>query len=490
MESGIGYRQLRNHAGDSVARARRGVTLGESAVPVESAATVNPAYVSDASGFTGHAERVIVPVDEGELVAAVREAVRTRTPITIAGAGSGLTGARVAQGGWVISMERFRRLEIGPGRARAGGAITLLELREAAARTGQFYAPDPTEITASVGGTISTNASGSRSFRFGSTRRHVLGLRVALMDGRVTDYRRGDKVDFDVPAIPLPNTTKYTAGYRLEPGMDWVDLFCGAEGTLGIVLEADLNLLPIPADLFSGVIFFRSDEDTLAAVDAWRSIPGLRMIEYMDRNSLDLLRDPYPSIPPDAAAALLIEEEGDDIDAWEQRLVEARALVDGSWFAATAQDRERFRLFRHRLPEIVNATMLRRGFMKMGSDYAVPVSRNRDMLAYYRSRLEERLPGHYVLYGHIGDAHVHVNMLPASAEEAETAAGLMTEFARQAAAFGGTVSAEHGLGKRKRKYLTFQYGPEHIEAMKAIKRRLDPLWLLGQGTLFPAPGAE
>src|SRR5581483_6466466 len=139
-------------------------------------------------GFTGFADRVIAPRDEREVVAALREAVATRTPVTIAGAGSGLTGARVAQGGWVLSMENFSCVDIEPGRARAGVAVTLLDLREAAAPSRQFYAPDPTEITASVGGTISTNASGSRSFRFGSTRRHILGLRVALMDGRVVEF--------------------------------------------------------------------------------------------------------------------------------------------------------------------------------------------------------------------------------------------------------------------------------------------------------------
>ena len=153
----------------------------------------------------------------------------------------------------------------------------------------------------------------------------------------------------------------------------------------------------------------------------------------------------------------------------------------------SAADRERFRKFRHALPEIVNATMLSRGFMKMGTDYAVPLARNREMLGYYRERLEALLPGRYVIYGHIGDAHVHVNMLPATQPELEIASAFMKEFAQRAADLGGTVSAEHGLGKRKAYLLPMQYGAEHIEAMMAVKRRLDPLWLLGRGTLFPAP---
>jgi|SRR5579885_373701 FAD/FMN-containing dehydrogenase len=448
---------------------------------------MNAAYLSDASGFTGWAEEAFAPADEAGVVEILRRATEQRIPVTIAGAGSGLTGARVPQGGWVLSLERFRKLDIGPGRARAGAAVTLLELREAAAPTRQFYAPDPTELTASVGGTIATNASGSRSFRFGATRRHVLGLRVALIDGRVVEYRRGDKLDFDAPAIPLPRTTKCTAGYRLEPGMDWIDLFCGSEGTLGVVLEAELQLLPAPEHVFAGVIFFACDDDALRAVDLWRGAADLRMLEYADRNSLNLLRGRYPEIPAAAAAALLIEAEGQDLDAWENRLREAAAMVDASWFAASARERERFRLFRHALPETVNAAVLSRGFMKMGADYAVPLDQNREMIAYYRERLERELPGQYVIYGHIGDAHVHVNMLPATPQQAALANALLTEFARQAVALGGAVSAEHGLGKRKAHLLAIQYAPEHIQAMMNVKRRLDPFWLLGRGTLFPLP---
>ena len=445
---------------------------------------INPAYLTDASGYKGTAERVFVPGSEDE-VRRVLDAARAQAmPLTIAGAGSGLTGARVPHGGWVVSLEKFRRLEIGTGKARAGAAVTLVELRDRALPSRQFYAPDPTEITASVGGTIATNASGSRSFRYGSTRDHVLALRVALMDGRVVEYRRGDGIDFEVPRLPVPRTTKYTAGYRLVPGMDWIDLFCGSEGTLGVILEAELKLLPVPQELFAGIVFFAEDDSALDAAEAWRGVAGLRMLEYVDRNSLAILRERYQEIPRLASAALLIESEGDDIDGWEARLTEAGALMEDSWFALTAADRERFRKFRHTLPELVNALVLGRGFLKMSTDFAVPLERSREMMMFYRERLEAGMPGQYVIYGHIGDAHVHVNLLPAKEGEAEKAAALATEFARKAVELGGTVSAEHGLGKRKAHLLKLQYSAEEIEAMRDVKRRLDPQWLLGRGTLF------
>jgi FAD/FMN-containing dehydrogenase len=270
--------------------------------------------------------------------------------------------------------------------------------------------------------------------------------------------------------------------------MDVVDLFCGAEGTLGIVLEAGLKLLPAPAELFSAIVFFRRDEDTLDAVDAWRPVPGMRMLEYVDRNSLDLIVSRFPEIPAEAGGALLIEAEGEaDMDAWDARLTAARALSEVSWFAVSPADRERFRKLRHSLPELVNATVLQRGFLKMGTDYAVPISRNREMLAYYRRRLEAELKSKYVIYGHIGDAHVHVQMLPASARDAELATEFLHEFAAHAVSLGGTVSAEHGLGKRKAHLLKLQHSPEAIASMMAVKRRFDPQWLLGRDTLFPAP---
>lgn len=445
-------------------------------------------YVLDASGFKGWADEVYLPASEADVLDIISRANRDRIPLTLVGARSGLTGGGVAQGGWAISLERFSRMEIGAGVVRAGAAVSLLDLRNEAARTKQFYAPDPTEITASVGGTIATNASGSRSFLYGSTRRHVSSLRVAMMDGRVHEFRRGDRIDFDVPEIPWPRTTKCTAGYPLRPGMDWIDLICGSEGTLGIVLDAELKLLPIPAELFSAVIFFASDDEALDAVAAWRPVPGLRMLEYVDRNSLRLLHARFPELPATAEAALLIEAEGKvDLDAWDDRLTAAGALVEASWFAVNSSDRERFRKLRHSLPELVNATVLQRGFMKMGTDYAVPLDRNREMLRYYRGRLDTELSDHYVIYGHIGDAHAHVNMLPASQHEADIASAFLKEFAAKAVEMGGTVSAEHGLGKRKKSLLALQYAPQHIQAMMAVKRRLDPNWLLGRETLFSVP---
>jgi FAD/FMN-containing dehydrogenase len=432
----------------------------------------------------------VIPPDEAGVVACLREASAAGIPVTIAGAGTGITGARVPLGGWVLSLEKLNRLEVYPGYAIAGPGVLLRDVHAAAQRSGQLYPPDPTETAAAIGGTIATNASGSRSFRFGSTRRWVEGLRVVLADGRVLDVRRGDAVDFDSGFVPMPKVTKNTAGYPLKPGMDWVDLFVGSEGTLGVVTEARLRLAPAPKAVLSGVVFFTSDEQALDFVDAGRSESSATMLEYMDANSIAILRSRYPEIPSDAVAAILIEQElsGEDdpeMDRWLERIEGFGGLEEGSWFAMSAAERERFRKFRHTLPELVNDTVRRSGALKMNTDYAVPIEHNREMLAYYRRRLDEEFPGRYVIFGHIGDAHVHVNLF-SSPDNPKHATELLLEFARQAVAFGGTVSAEHGLGKRKAHLLKLQYTEEQLDAMRAVKRRLDPGNILGRGTLFAA----
>lgn len=423
--------------------------------------------ITDASFYPGHADEVFSPASENELLEILARAARERIPVTFMGALTGLTGAAVPQSGWAISLARMNRIEIAPGRATVEPGALLRDLQSAAARSGQFYAPDPTENTSSLGGNIAANASGSRSYRFGATRDHILALRVALISGEVLDMRRGDKINFDVPAIRLPRTTKFSAGYRLAPEMDFVDLFAGSEGTLGVITQAEMRLLPAPGELLGGVVFFESDQAALDAVDRWRAEPSLRMIEYLDRASLEMLDVPH-------AAALMIEQEGD------ANLDLTGALEDESWFAISASDRERFRQFRHSLPERVNDRIRRSGFMKLSTDYAVPIDKNREMLAIYRKTLD--IPN--VIFGHIGDAHLHINTFSESPEQFAHAKDLMNALAAAAVGLGGTVGAEHGLGKRKAHLLAIQYRPEEIEAMRQVKRRFDPQFLLGPGTLL------
>ncbi|HKA00452.1 MAG TPA: FAD-binding oxidoreductase, partial [Candidatus Solibacter sp.] len=395
---------------------------------------------------------------------------------------------RVPFGGWVLSLEKLSRLDVTTGRAIAGAGTLLRDVQAAAQRTGQLYPPDPTETGASIGGNIACNASGSRSFLYGPTGRWVERLRVVFADGRVLDIGRGDAIDFDPGTVPRPAVTKNTAGYVLRPGMDWLDLFIGSEGTLGVITEATLQLVPAPKSVLAGVVFFTSDDAAIDAVENWRVHAKPRMLEYFDEMSLALLRQRHPEIPPEARAAILFDQELEseddpEVDAWLERVEAAGALTEASWFATTPADRERFRKFRHTLPELVNDTVRQSGAMKMNTDFAVPLDANREMLASYRRVLEAEFPGRYVIFGHIGDAHVHVNLFSDPNDPARATA-VLKQLAKRAVELGGTVSAEHGVGKRKAHLLELQYTPEQLEMMRAVKRRLDPQGILGRGTML------
>ncbi len=297
----------------------------------------------------------------------------------------------------------------------AGAGVLLRDVHAAALASGQLYPPDPTETGASIGGNIACNASGSRSFRYGATGAWVERLRVVLADGRILDVGRGEPIDFEPGTVPLPAVTKNTAGYLLRPGMDWVDLFMGSEGTLGVVTEATLRLTAGAQSCArrSGVLPQRRRGIERGGAMAHHSLaahagvlrPALARVvahAFSGDSGGGARGDPVRS--GDAVGG----RSGDR--PWLERLEGTGALVEDSWFATTANDRERFRRFRHALPELVNDAVRRSGAMKMNTDFAVPLVRNREMLAYYRQRLEEEFPGRYVIFGHIGDAHVHVNV--------------------------------------------------------------------------------
>src|SRR4051794_17141262 len=446
-------------------------------------------FLEDSSGYRGTAIRVLQPATVAEVAEIVREANANQVPVTIAGAGTGLTGARVPHGGVVVSLARFQKLEIRTGSARCGAGLALSELQGEAAKTRQFFGPNPTENSASIGGIISTNAGGARSFRFGAIRRHVQAVQVTFMDGRTLELKRGDRVDFPYRVLRQPQTTKNAAGYYLQPDLQWVDLLAGSEGTLGVVTEAELALLPEPPAILSGVVFFRTEEQMLDAVEEWRNLDGLRLLESMDARALDLLRPRYPEISPAAKAALLIESdlastEDSELDRWSERLEREGCLEEESWFGMQAADRERFRAFRHALPAMVVDRARHGNCRKFGTDFAVPLERNRDLYNYYRERCDALFPQQYTIFGHIGDANVHVNLLPDTEEGAVKAEALMEDFANYVVSLGGTVAAEHGVGKLKTNLLKLMYSENEIDAMREVKRQLDPQWLLGRGTIF------
>ncbi|HEX5706230.1 MAG TPA: FAD-binding oxidoreductase [Pyrinomonadaceae bacterium] len=493
---------------------------------VKSAQDEIQSYLSDASNLAGgRAERVLVAESAEEVADALARCTREGTPLTVAGAGTGLVGGRVPFGGVVLSTHRLNRIgeivrEDAGGRATAEAGVVLADFQRACAAQKLLYPPDPTEWSCFVGATVATNSSGARTFKYGPTRAYVRRLKIALPTGDLLDLRRGDfaaddegrlliplaggrAIEARLPTYQMPRTRKHAAGYFVAPGVDAVDLFVGSEGTLGVVCEVEVALLPQPEGVLSGIVFFKTEEELLAFVAearersfASRREAGgahaldARALEYFDAESLNFLRERYPLVPFGAAGAIYFEQEISEatedalLSEWTALLERHGALLDDSWFSTNEHDRAEMREFRHQLPVMVNEWLARHRQRKVSTDIAVPDEAFPAMLAFYKDALRaSRLQ--FVIFGHIGDGHVHVNVMPRDDVERVAARELYAQFVARAVSVGGTISAEHGVGKIKRDYLRQLYGEAHLREMAALKRAFDPALILGRGNIIP-----
>ncbi|HPM43340.1 MAG TPA: FAD-binding oxidoreductase, partial [Candidatus Omnitrophota bacterium] len=472
-------------------------------------------YLEDTSNLRGgFADAVMLPENIMELSDLVRESNNKKTPMTVSGGGTATTGSRVPFGGIIISLEKLdsiREVSVEKMSCLAQSAALVDEIRTECDKKGLFYPSHPTERSATVGGTVSTNASGARSFKYGPTRKFVNSLAMVMPTGEVLSLRRGERflskgdAVIELPGgrrvvIPIPDyampATKNAAGYYAKDGMDLIDLFIGQEGTLSIITDVELGLVRRPEKIFSSFVFFADERNAwgfaaeardISKVSAPGSgIPGISAlsIEYFDVNALRLLSLKNPNVPPSAKAAIFFEQEvalkteSSIVDMWLKLITKHGASLEDTWVAMTEEDVEVFNSFRHSIPEAVNETVRRNGFQKLSTDIAVPDDKVREILEHYSKTLKECGMDH-VVFGHIGENHVHTNILPRSAEENEKAKKIVIDFVNKAVSLGGTVSAEHGIGKIKKRYLEIMYGSEGVRAMARIKKAFDPNCLLG-----------
>ena len=458
-------------------------------------------YLIDASNYpSGNAEEVLIPETVNELISFLEKDSRL---ITIAGAGTGLTASRIPFEGVVISLESFNEIEsVKNNEVWVGPATTLLQLRDYLKHTIWFYPPNPTEWNASIGGTLATNASGSRSYKFGVTRDFVNAVDCVLVDGRRVLIKRGQKISKpllmdDGSEITFPEIIykspecKNTAGYFVKPEMDWLDLFIGSDGTLAIFVKVCLRLIKKPDKFLSGVLFFEEEKHCW---ELTRKIKSNSLVlpcslEYFDRYSLIMLKEKYPNIPIHAKAALFFEEDVMDkdnydsiLEKWIKFLKDKNVLLDDSWFAHDEKDLFAFHEFRHQMPILVNERNAKDKRQKIGTDMAVSDKFFDEMMRYYDKTLSDSgLP--YVIFGHIGDNHLHINLLPDPSQK-KLAAAIYDEIAEKIFSWNGTVSAEHGIGKKKKKYFYQMLGNNNMEDLKKIKHILDPQNRLGKGNIF------
>ncbi len=473
-------------------------------------------FLRDASNLRGTADEVLVPQSMDELRACVRECAAGGRPFTVAGRGTGLAGGRVPVEETVIATERLNsilQLDVVSKTAFVEPGVLLRDFQEAASEQGLLYPPDPTERLCSLGGTVATNASGARTFRYGPTRSYINSLCVLLPDGEELQLKRGEiyakgrdlvvystggkRYSAVLPSICMPEI-KHAAGYYIKPNMDAIDLFIGSEGTLGVIAEIGIDMLPAPAAILSVFAWFDSVDGMISFVEEARkrsrgqvegSAIHARAIEVFDRNSLDFIADLLPGLPERAVAAVWFEQETTEetedaiLDEWYRLIGDHSTLADETLMAAGEREREELRAVRHAVSARVYERITAAGQTKIGTDMAVPDRYLRELYATYTREFQATgLP--FILYGHIGNNHLHANVFVRGEQERNRAMAAYNACMAFVLGCGGTVSAEHGVGKIKRAYLRQMYGDEAITEFRALKKVFDPYSLLSRNTMF------
>lgn len=455
-------------------------------------------FLHDESRRTGFADGIIFSKTEDD----VRRALRSGKPVTVQGARTGVAGGAVPEGGLILNLSRMNRIgDIDESRITVQPGALLSEVRKKIEAAGLFFPPDPTETSASLGGMLACNASGALSFHYGPTRNWVHALRIVLTDGDALRIERGQKaaglkfelttesgrvITGELPNLKLPNV-KSAAGYFIQPNMDLIDLFFGMEGTLGVITEAELDLIPAPSARQALCAFFPNETAAIQFARFLRENLNPVAIEFFDHHALGLL----PEIPEKFHTAIYAEFHGDadeDIAAAAEKMAELGVGDDDCWFADTPHELEKHKDFRHAVPEAVNQVIAERKksipeLTKLGTDMSVPDDCLEEIMQIYRTDLNTAGLEH-VIFGHIGDNHLHVNILPRNLTELTAAKQLYLDWAEKVVAMGGAISAEHGIGKLKVPMLVKMLGPDGIAALRAVKTIFDPTNILCPGNLF------
>lgn len=505
-------------------------------------------YLRDESRRSGQAESISFPRSEEELRQILALMNERNTPVTVQGGRTGLAAGAVPLGGHIVNLSRMdrvlalreadgrfcitvqpglalceltRQLALGRPEIERPDAESRAALAALAQGPEQFFSPDPTETTAALGGMAACNSSGARTYLYGPIRPHILGLRLVLADGDLLCLTRGRhfaqgrrltlateggrRLDIHLPGYTMPHC-KNASGYFAADDMDAIDLIIGSDGTLGVISELTLALLPKAKSICGITCFLPAEEAALSLVEVVRShLPQVAALEYFDAGVMELLAwrqtwdssiDDIPARPAGLNNAVYLELHCNDKAQVMEGLSQLSALLAAcggnsrhTWAGWDQRGLQRLHEFRHRVPESANLVIDRRkrehpGLSKCSADMAVPNQRLRDVMALYRQGLaEEKLEA--ALWGHIGNNHLHVGILPRDMDEYRRAQALIRSWARQVSLWHGAVSAEHGIGKSKRELLAIMYGDDQVAQMAGVKRVFDPKGLLSPGNWFP-----
>ncbi|MDZ7679722.1 MAG: FAD-binding oxidoreductase [Acidimicrobiales bacterium] len=426
------------------------------------------AHVADWTGrWTGGCAAVVRPASTAELAAVVEVCSGHGAPMVAQGGNTGLVGGAVPEGDAVVlSTSRLRTL--GPvdavsGQVTAGAGVTVAEVLTAARRAGWRYAVDfAARDTATIGGSIATNAGGHHVLRFGMTRRQLVGIEAVLADGRVLSH--------------LGGLVKDNTGY------DLAGLFCGSEGTLGIVTAARLALVPEPGPLAVALVGFADLHTAIGAIGPLRrALPEVEAIELMLDDGLAAVGAHLGVRPPVADPVVLLIETGGGPDPVET-LVEAVASAGPVGSTAVGSDpRSSAEIWRWREAhtEVINAVG---PHPPHKLDVTLPLDVVAEFVPRVRAAVRSAHPDATTwIFGHAGDGNLHVNVTGPVPED-----GSVDEIVlRLVADVGGSISAEHGIGRVKRPWLHLNRSAEEIDTFRAIKAALDPDGLFNPGVLLP-----
>jgi D-lactate dehydrogenase (cytochrome) len=504
------------------------------------------AFLEDAAHYPGgHASGVVFPRSPAE-IAGILQGAPAVLPI---GAQSSLTGGATPMGELVLATSKMTRVvQMSSSHITVEAGLTVAAMQQHLAAAGGWFPPAPTFTGACAGGIVSTNAAGAATFKYGSTRGWVDGLVVVLADGTVLDVRRREhlavegrftldtrsgRITVPLPSYVMPAVPKHSAGYHASPGMDLVDLFIGAEGTLGVITQVTFRIVsPAPPSSLA-LVPCRSEEQALALVGrlrgasraTWRTSDPAGIdasaIENMDRRSIAILREDGVDarnqvvFPDGTAVVLLVQLElpaditastaYDQIERSQSpnppdtaltrfcSVLDESDLLDVTELALPGDRRrtEQLVAIREGVPAGVNRRVgtakrdLDPRIEKTAADMVVPVEHFAQMMEIYRRGFEARHLD-YAIWGHISDGNVHPNVIPRSYDDVVRGKEAILEFGREVARLGGCPLAEHGVGRNpvKQALLRQLYGESGIEEMRAVKRALDPHWKLAPGVLF------
>lgn len=399
---------------------------------------------------------------------ALRWADSHRIAVITRGAGTGLSGGSTARdGGIVVSTERMRSIRVDPATRTAvvGPGLLNAEVKAAVAAHGLWYPPDPSSFEiCSIGGNVATNAGGLCCVKYGVTSDYVLGMQVVLADGTV--IRLG--------------------GPRLKDsaGLSLTKLMVGSEGTLGVITEVTLRLMPAQSAPATAVATFASDSDATSAVLAITSMMRPAMLEYMDRVTISAVEDMLRMGLDRSAAALLVAQTDCEGVARERELaaIVAAFAACGATEVVATDDPEEGAAFvvarRSAIPAVE-----RRGRLLL-EDVGVPLPRLPELVDGVH-RIGDDRQVEIALIAHAGDGNTHPLLVfdPADTAAASRAELAFGEIMDLAIALDGTITGEHGVGRLKRPWLVDQLGPDVLELTRRIKYAFDPHGLLNPGVI-------